>query len=289
MVEPILKWAGGKRQLLSEITGLFPTSYEAYHEPFVGGGAVFFDLNPPAGTINDLNARLMRFYEVVRDHPDALIEENKTHEHAEEYYYQARTEFNDLRTHSPLTTDERIREASLLLYLNRTCFNGLYRENSDGEFNVSFGRYTNPDWVQDQRIRQASRTLQDTALFNTDFKYVLAEATSGDLVYFDPPYEPVSKTADFNSYQAEGFDREDQRRLRDVAVELAAQDVAVVISNSPPVTELYEGHEAFAVTYVDAVRAINSDASSRGEVAEVLITNVDPGDRQRKTLADFTE
>jgi len=165
----------------------------------------------------------------------------------------------------------------------------VYRENSDGEFNVSFGRYTNPDWVQDQRIRQASRTLQDTALFNTDFEYVLTEATSGDLVYFDPPYEPVSKTADFNSYQAEGFDRKDQRRLRDVAVELAAQDVAVVISNSPPVTELYEGHEAFVVTYVDAVRAINSDASSRGEVAEVLITNVDPGDRQRKTLADFTE
>lgn len=220
MVEPILKWAGGKRQLLPEITALFPTSYDAYHEPFVGGGAVFFHLDPDAGTINDLNERLTTFYEVVREQPDALIAENKTHEHAEEYFYEARSEFNEFLSKSTLTREERVREASLLLYLNRTCFNGLYRENSDGDFNVSFGRYTNPDWVQEQRIRQASRTLQGTQVFNTDFEYVVAEASSGDLVYFDPPYEPVSKTADFNSYHADGFDRDDQRRLRDAAVEL---------------------------------------------------------------------
>jgi DNA adenine methylase len=289
MVEPILKWAGGKRQLLSEITELFPTSYEAYHEPFVGGGAVFFHLDPDAGTINDLNERLTTFYEVVRDHPDVLIEENKTHEHSEEYFYEARSEFNEFLSESTLTHEDRIREASLLLYLNRTCFNGLYRENSDGEFNVSFGRYTNPDWVQEQRIRKASRTLQGTQVFNTDFEYVLEETTSDDLVYFDPPYEPVSKTADFNSYHADGFDRDDQRRLRDAAVELTEQNVSVLISNSPPVTELYEEHDAFSVTYVDATRAINSDASNRGEVAEILITNVQPEDQRRKTLADFTE
>ena len=288
MVEPILKWAGGKRQLLSEITGLFPTSYDGYHEPFVGGGAVFFHLDPDAGTINDLNKRLTTFYEVVRDHPGALIKENKTHEHSEEYFYEARSEFNEFLSESTLTHEDRVREASLLLYLNRTCFNGLYRENSGGEFNVSFGRYTNPDWVQEQRIRKASRTLQGTRVFNTDFEYVLDEVESGDLVYFDPPYEPVSKTADFNSYHADGFDRDDQRRLRDAAVELSEQNVSVLISNSPPVTELYEGYDAFSVTYVDAARAINSDASSRGEVAEVLITNVPSGDRRRKTLADFT-
>ena len=289
MVEPILKWAGGKRQLLSEITALFPTTYDAYHEPFVGGGAVFFHLDPAAGTINDLNERLTTFYEVVRDHPDALITENKMHEYEEEYFYEARSEFNEFLSKSTVTSEDRIREASLLLYLNRTCFNGLYRENSDGEFNVSFGRYTNPDWVQEQRIRKASRALQGTEVFNTDFEYVLEEATGGDLVYFDPPYEPVSKTADFNSYHADGFDRDDQRRLRDAAVELSEQNVSVLISNSPPVTELYEGYDAFSVTYVDASRAINSDASSRGEVAEVLITNVPSGDRRRKTLADFTE
>ncbi|MFC7185477.1 DNA adenine methylase [Halorubrum yunnanense] len=289
MVEPILKWAGGKRQLLSEITALFPISYEAYHEPFVGGGAVFFYQGSDDGTINDLNTRLTTFYEIARDQPDALITENKTHEHTEEYYYDARSEFNTLLTQSTLTQDERVREASLLLYLNRTCFNGLYRENSDGEFNVSFGRYSNPDWVQEQRIRKASRVLQDTAVFNTDFSYVVDEASSGDLVYFDPPYEPVSKTADFNSYQAAGFDREDQRRLRDVVIELTEMGVSVILSNSPPVVELYEGYDAYSVRYVDATRAINSDASSRGEVSEVLITNVPPDEQRRKTLSDFTE
>jgi DNA adenine methylase len=289
MVEPILKWAGGKRQLLSEITALFPTTYEAYHEPFVGGGAVFFHQDPDDGTINDLNTRLTTFYEIVRDQPDALITENKTHEHTEEYYYNARTEFNTLLTQSTLTQDERVREASLLLYLNRTCFNGLYRENSDGEFNVSFGRYSNPDWIQEQRIRKASRVLQDTVVFNTDFSYVVDETSSGDLVYFDPPYEPVSKTADFNSYQAAGFDREDQRRLRDAVIELTEMDVSVVLSNSPPVTELYEDHEAFSISYVDAARVINSDPSSRGEVSEVLITNVPRDEQRRRTLSDFTE
>ena len=289
MVEPILKWAGGKRQLLTDITALFPVTYHAYHEPFVGGGAVFFHLDPDSGTINDLNGRLTTFYEVVRDYPDQLIAENKTHEYAEEYFYQAREKFNRALSQSTVTREDRIQEASLLLYLNRTCFNGLYRENNDGEFNVPFGRHTNPDWVQEQRIRKASRSLQGTDVFNTDFDYVLEEATSGDLVYFDPPYEPVSKTADFNTYHADGFDRDDQRRLRDTAVELSKKDVAVLISNSPPVAELYETYDTFAVTYVDAARTINSDASNRGDVAEVLITNVPPSDRRRKTLADFTE
>ena len=289
MVDPILKWAGGKRQLLADITALFPVTYQAYHEPFVGGGAVFFHLDPDVGTINDLNERLATFYEVVRDYPDQLIAENKTHEYAEEYFYQAREKFNRALSQSTVTREGRIQEASLLLYLNRTCFNGLYRENSDGEFNVPFGRHTNPDWVQEQRIRKASRSLQGTDVFNTDFDYVLEEATSGDLVYFDPPYEPVSKTADFNAYHADGFDRDDQRRLRDTAVELSKKDVAVLISNSPPVAELYETYDTFAVTYVDAARTINSDASNRGDVAEVLITNVPPSDRRRKTLADFTE
>jgi len=289
MVDPILKWAGGKRQLLADITALFPVTYQAYHEPFVGGGAVFFHLDPDVGTINDLNERLATFYEVVRDYPDQLIAENKTHEYAEEYFYQAREKFNRALSQSTVTREDRIQQASLLLYLNRTCFNGLYRENSDGEFNVPFGRHTNPDWVQEQRIRKASRSLQGTDVFNTDFDYVLEEATSGDLVYFDPPYEPVSKTADFNAYHADGFDRDDQRRLRDTAVELSKKDVAVLISNSPPVAELYETYDTFAVTYVDAARTINSDASNRGDVAEVLITNVPPSDRRRKTLADFTE
>lgn len=288
MVEPILKWAGGKRQLLSDITAQCPNSFDQYHEPFIGGGAVFFHLEPTSGTINDINSRLVTLYEVVRDHPEELIVENRTHEHSDEYYYDAREEFNDLHRLDDQTVDQRIREASLLLYLNRTGFNGLYRENQDGEFNVPVGDYANPDWVQAARIRRASDVLADVEVFCGDFEYVRDEATAGDLVYFDPPYEPVSTTADFTDYHAEGFDKADQTRLRDLAIDLDDQGVSVVLSNSPPVADLYADYEAFDVEVVSATRAINSDGENRGDVAEVIITNVPDSDRRRTTLSEFS-
>ncbi|WP_121822457.1 DNA adenine methylase [Halostella salina] len=287
MVDPVLKWAGGKRQLLPEITARFPVAYDRYHEPFFGGGAVFFHLEPDSGSINDVNERLVTFYEVVRDDPETLIAENRTHEHSDDYYYDARDEFNDLRTVEGKTDEQAVREASLLLYLNRTGFNGLYRENSDGEFNVPVGRYANPDWVQADRIRAASEALAGATIHSDDFEYVADEATAGDLVYFDPPYQPVSTTADFTDYHAEGFDRDDQRRLRDLAATLGENGVHVVLSNSPPVAELYEDLPAFDVEVVEATRAINSDGDERGEVAEVLITNVPPDERRRTTLSEF--
>ncbi|MCU4801847.1 Dam family site-specific DNA-(adenine-N6)-methyltransferase [Halobacteria archaeon HArc-gm2] len=288
MVQPVLKWAGGKRQLLTEITARFPESHERYHEPFFGGGAVFFDVAPDEGSINDINRRLVNLYRVVQRQPERLVEENRTHEHSDDYYYDARDEFNRLHAIDDKTEDERVREASLFIYLNRTCFNGLYRENQDGEFNVPVGNYANPDWVQAERVRAVSEALQDTAIHNEDFEYVREAAGAGDLVYFDPPYQPVSTTADFNDYHAEGFDRDDQRRLRDLAVDLNEAGVRVVLSNSPPVAELYEAYDSFDVEIVQATRAINSDGDNRGEVAEVIITNVPADERRRRELSEFS-
>lgn len=289
MVEPVLKWAGGKRQLLPEITARFPVSYDGYHEPFVGGGAVFFALEPGGGSINDINTRLVNFYEVVREWPDELIAESRSHEYSDEYYYDARDEFNELGNVEAKSHDQAVREASLLLYLNRTGFNGLYRENSDGEFNVPIGEYTDPDWVRADAIRAAHSVLEGTTTYNEDFEYVRDEGAEDDLIYFDPPYQPVSETADFTDYHADGFDRDDQRRLRDLAVELAEAGAYVVLSNSPPVAELYEGFDEFSVDTVGATRAINSDADNRNEVAEVLISNVPGDETRRKTLDEFGE
>ncbi len=296
MAEPILKWAGGKRQLLDELYARFPSEYDRYHEPFVGGGALFFDLEPAGATINDANPRLVNFYEQVRDRPEALIdrlasfddpaadpdpslafaEETARGRAVECYYYQQRARFNS----RPYADEfDPLEEAALLLYLNRTCYNGLYRENADGGFNVPIGRYANPDWVQRDRVRRASAILTDATIRNDDFAYVLTAAEPGDLVYFDPPYEPMSATASFNEYSADGFDREDQRRLLDVASELGDNGVSVVLSNSGVMYEPYT-EAGFFVDHESATRAINSDADGRDEVDEIVATNVPPDERE---------
>ena len=295
MAKPVLKWAGGKRQILSEIKAYFPrgSDYHAYHEPFFGGGAVFFSIDPDSGTVNDINERLMNFYEVVRDHPDELVEENRTHEAGEDYYYDRRDEFNSLRDHSEFEDDLslRVREASLLLYLNRTCFNGLYRENSGGEFNVPHGDYANPNWVQESRIQEVSEALGGVEISSTDFSYIVSEAEEGDLVYFDPPYRPVSKTSNFGDYHSEAFGKDQQLNLSEVAQTLHDEGVYVVISNSPPMADLYEADdmEGFDVGYVGARRSINSDADGRGEVMEIIASNVPKEVRRerRPELDDF--
>jgi DNA adenine methylase len=304
MAEPILKWAGGKRQLLDELYARFPNSYGRYHEPFVGGGALFFDLEPADATVNDANPRLVNFYERVRDDPEALIErlesfddpdadpdpslsyaeETARGREVESYYYQQRARFNRRPYEGEF---DPLEEAALLLYLNRTCYNGLYRENADGGFNVPVGRYANPDWVQRDRIRRASDVLADATVRNDDFAYVLDVADPGDLVYFDPPYEPMSPTANFNEYSADGFDREDQRRLLDVAGDLDDAGVRVVVSNSGVMHDPY-AEAGFHVEREGATRAINSDADGRDAVDEIVATNVPPEERRSAGQRELT-
>jgi len=312
MAEPVLKWAGGKRQLLSAIYARFPASFDDYHEPFLGGGAVFLDLEPNGGTVNDTNPRLVSFYRTVRDRPDELVARLRrfddpegepdpdlafattdwTGEPVDDYYYQQRARFNR-RPYGdddwPADEDERVEEAALLLYLNRTCYNGLYRENSDGGFNVPIGRYADPDWVQGDRIRAAGDALARTEIRNEDFEYVLDAAGAGDLVYLDPPYEPMSATADFAEYSAEGFDRSDQTRLLDVVERLDDAGVDFVLSNSGVAFELYD-EAGFDVEREGATRSINSDESARGEVDEIIATNVGRERRGRPgqaSIGDF--
>lgn len=306
MVAPVLKWAGGKRQLLDELYSRFPSTYSHYHEPFFGGGALFFDLEPANGTINDTNSRLINFYRQVRDQPEKIIttlrtfddpkanpdpdrrfsSTNRKGKEIKNYYYQQRELFNN-RPHGD--EYDEIEEAALLVYLNRTCYNGLYRENSSGGFNVPIGRYSNPDWVRADEIRKASRVLENTEIRNTGFEYVTEVAEEDDLVYFDPPYEPMSPTANFTDYSAEGFEKADQERLRDVAQELDEMGVNVILSNSGVMYEMYD-EAGFYVEVEGATRAINSDAENRDEVDEIIATNIPPEERQRvgqQGLADF--
>ncbi len=298
MVDPVLKWAGGKRQLLDELYARFPEEFGTYHEPMLGGGALFFDLEPEDATVNDTNPRLANLYRQVRDRPVDLLttlegfadpesdpdpdrafaEADRDDAAVTNYYYQQRALFN--RRPNGETFD-KLEEAALLLYLNRTCYNGLYRENRRGEFNVPIGRYANPDWVRSDELRAASEVLAGTPVLQRDVAYVRERATPGDLVYFDPPYEPMSPTANFTEYSAAGFGREDQQRLLELARELDDRGVSVILSNSGVMFERYD-NAGFRVETEGATRAINSDADNRDEVDEVIATNVAPEDRSER-------
>jgi len=305
MVKPILKWAGGKRQILHEIRACLPPKElcERYHEPFFGGGALFFDTAPHSdeSTINDINSRLMNFYRVVRDNPDGIITElnnfrspeappdeseefvetNRKGKEIKSYYYQQRELFNNRPNGDNF---DRVREAAQLLYLNRTCYNGLYRENQSGEFNVPIGSHSSPNWKQTTRINEASHALQGVKIEDDDFEYVRNHAKEGDLVYCDPPYRPVSRTSSFVEYSSDSFGPDQQKRLRDMVVDLHERGVYVVMSNSPPIRELYNSYDGLAIHDIGAKRHINSNGEDRGEVGEIIVTNVPENNRREKTL-----
>ena len=270
-MQPILKWAGGKRNLITDILKLLPSNYKSlhYHEPFFGGGAVFFRIKPESGSINDVNSRLMTFYRVVRDHPEELISQALKYDYEKETFYELRDRFNQ-----PDVPD--LERAAILLYLNKTSFNGLYRVNSKGEYNVPRGQFKSPRVVHEKRIRSASLALQSVDVRNEDFSYIRDYAKKGELCYFDPPYHPVNGTSNFTSYAVNGFDLGEQKRLRDVCLELDNKGVYWVLSNSfaAPVRELYTDIDGVAVEVVEAPRFISSKVSTRGLTKEILVTNI---------------
>ena len=296
---PFLKWAGGKRQLLPQIGRCYPREFRNYIEPFVGSGAVFFDLysqgllNGRRSILIDNNADLVGCYLAVRDSTAQVIRCLSRLAAAykvdpQQHYYTVRDKrFNPARRRmsngsGPDSQRYTPALAAMLIYLNRTGFNGLFRLNSKGGFNVPIGRYKNPQICYADNLRKVAAALgSNVTLVQDNFESVLTHARRGDFVYFDPPYAPLTRTALFTSYTAGGFSLEDQERLQRVVIQLASRGCWVLLSNStaPDVTRLYDGNsEAVAVGLrahkVPARRAINSDPAKRGAVLEYLITNI---------------
>jgi DNA adenine methylase len=261
---PFIKWVGGKRHLLPALLKRIPLEYGAYHEPFLGGGALFFALAPRSAVLSDSNARLVRTYCGVKSHVEAVIDALCDMTVSREFFEAQRAREIDG------TSDPEL--AAWFIFLNRTGYNGLYRVNRRGGFNVPFGRYVNPRICDAENLRACAQTLTRASLDVCDFEAVLNRARTGDLVYFDPPYIPISRSADFTRYTPQQFGTADQRRLRDVALDLKRRGVHILLSNSaaPEVFALYGEH--FTIEIVEAPRFVNSDASGRGKIAETLIS-----------------
>lgn len=270
LVAPVVKWVGGKRQLLPEITKYIP-SFSTYYEPFVGGGALLFELQPQKIVINDFNSELINTYQVIKDNVEGLIVDLQKHQNNAEYFYQIRELDREYCVYTKLSPLER---ASRLLYLNKTCFNGLFRVNKSGEFNSPFGNYSNPNIVNDITLRAVSHYLNsiNATFLVGDFETALNGIKKNSFVYFDPPYDPISNSSSFTGYTLGGFDSKEQIRLKCLCDKLHNKGVKFLLSNSATdfIKDLYKEYK---IEIVKAKRAINSNALLRGEIDEVLIRN----------------
>ncbi|MBI3979035.1 MAG: DNA adenine methylase [Chloroflexi bacterium] len=272
--EPFLKWAGGKRQLLDVYESRFPTSYEQYFEPFLGSGAVFFRLAPCRAILSDIVEEVVQTYLAVRDEVEKLITSLEQHVNEEAYFYRVRS--LDPRSLSA------VEQASRFIYLNRTCYNGLFRVNREGQFNVPFGFYKNPKICDPERLRTASVALRHATIRCGDFDAVLKDALPGDFVYLDPPYSPLSATASFTAYSKQGFGKSDQERLAAVFRRLDARGCLLMLSNSDT-DMVHRLYASFRVIRVEARRAINSKGDRRGPVSELLVLNYNRSVQPRHT------
>ena len=277
LVKPYLKWAGGKRQLLPEIKKHLPQKFSdyKYYEPFVGAGAVFFEKQPKKAVINDYNTQLILTYTVIKNSVNELLEALRVHsqKNDEDYFYEIRARDRDTEAFSAISDIEK---AARLIYLNKTCYNGLYRVNAQGLFNAPYGRYINPAICDEPVLRAIHKYLsenEEVEILNGDFADAVQTADDKAFVYFDPPYHSSDNT-NFTGYQADKFGDEEQTRLRNTFVELTEKGAKCLLSNSDTsfIRELYADDRLSIVT-VTAKRAINSNGAGRGNVNEVLIKN----------------
>lgn len=272
LIAPVLKWVGGKRQLLPQILSLLPKSFSKYQyaEPFLGGGAVLFKLQPKKALINDFNSELINVYKVIKNNPKLLIEDLKKHENSAEYFYMIR----QLDREDKFYSLSDIEKASRIIYLNKTCYNGLYRVNSSGEFNSPFGKYKNPNIVNEPTIMAVSNYLNRNkiTILNEDYQEILPHLKSNSFVYLDPPYHPISETSNFTGYIKGGWSVDDQIRLREFCDKLSSKKIKFLLSNSKSKLILEE-YKKYDIHFVQAARLINSNANNRGNIDEVLIKN----------------
>lgn len=268
---PVVKWVGGKTRLLSELHARTPKAYVRYFEPFVGGGALFFALAPAQATLGDMNGALIETYRTIAHAVEDVIKRLEAHRRAhskhEGYYYEVRDWWNEHQWSVDL-----VAAAAAFLYLNKTCFNGLWRVNRSGAFNVPRGDYKDPKIFDPDALRSAAVALSRATLMTNEYHATVAEAREGDFVYFDPPYDPVSKTSNFTGYTKDAFGKEQQKQLADCARELRKRGVSVMLSNNDTefVRSLYAD---FCIDNVKCGRSINSKGDKRGAVDEVIITS----------------
>lgn len=277
-LRPFLKWAGGKRQLLPELRKYIPpkNQFNTYIEPFLGAGAVLFDLKPKKAIVNDSNSELINCYKVIRDDLTELIQHLNSHienmkGNEQEYYYSVREwdrhpEVYDART--------PVEKAARIIFLNKTCYNGLFRVNSQGQFNVPFGRYKKPNIFDEGVLFNVSTFLneKDIVFMNEDFEKCELEASKKDFIYLDPPYDPISSSASFTGYDINGFDKKEQKRLKKMVDRLDKKGCKILLSNSytPFIKDLYTGYD---LVKISASRSVNSNATKRGKIDEILIKN----------------
>lgn len=271
LVSPILKWVGGKRQLLPEIRKYVPKKITTYYEPFLGGGAVLFDIQPQKAIVNDINSELINLYQVVKDDVEALIEDLGKHKNEADYFYEVRSWDREPNNYKKRTNIER---ASRIHYLNKTCYNGLFRVNQAGQFNTPFGRYINPNIENKITLRAVNKYFNEANIKfrNADFEESIKGIRKGAFVYFDPPYDPVSDSSNFTGYAKSGFNREEQMRLKKLCDSLNQRGVKFLLSNASTdfILELYKDYK---IETIQAKRTINSNGNARGEVDEVLVRN----------------